>query len=185
MMHAGVVTHFLPEGTNVQALERLVALEQEQQGRAFVLRRLAALLDITRNSAPAVAKALRLSNDQAEHLSALAAPVWKVSMDMTPVEVQRLVYRIGNDMTRSLLLLAAARESRTDNLDALYHTATSFRPPRFPLIGEDVLRAGWKQGPDVGRILNDLAEWWMDSEFRPGRTECLQKLKADYPPPAA
>lgn len=182
MMHAGIVTHYLPEATNVPVLQRLIALEHDQQGKAFVLRRLAALLDITRNSVPAVVKALRLSNEQAAQLATLSTPTWKVSMRMSKKEVERLVYRLDNDMVRSLLLLAAARENTRENFDELYRAATAFRPPRFPLIGDDVMKLGWKEGPEVGRILSEMGEWWMDEEFRPGRTECLKRLQENYPP---
>lgn len=185
MMHAGVTTYFLPEATAVTVLSRLIALEEDlhHQGKAFVIRRLAALLDVTQNSLRAVIKALKLSNEQALQLSSLAAPEWKVSLRMSVQEVQRLVYRLDNDMARSLLLLAAAREDTVENLDELYRAATSFRAPRFPLIGDDVMKLGWKEGPDVGRILFELSEWWMEKEFQPGRTECLQKLGSDYPAP--
>ncbi len=183
MMHAGVVTHYLPEATAVLVLQRLIDLEHEQQGKAFAVRRLAALLDITRDSVPQVVKALRLSNEQAAQLATLATPTWKVSMQMTPAEVEKLVYRLDNDMVRSLLLLAAARENTRENFDKLYQVATAFRAPRFPVIGDDVLKLGWKQGPEVGRILDEMSEWWMEQGFKPGRTECLKRLQENYPPP--
>jgi poly(A) polymerase len=181
MMHAGVTTHFLPEATAVLALQRLIDLEHDQQGKPFALRRLAALLDMPRANLPYVVKALKLSNEQAAQLATLATPTWKVSMGMTVKEVQRLVYQLDNDMVRSLLLLASARENTRDNLDDLYRAATSFRAPRFPLLGEDVLKLGWKEGPDVGRILGEMRDWWMEKDFRPGRTECLAKLLENYP----
>ena len=186
MLYAGVVTHFLPEATAVPVLQRLIALETEvhdQQGKAFVLRRLAALLDVTDGAIPMVVEALKLSNEQAAQLATLASTTWKVTMNMTPKEVERLVYRLDNDMVRSLLLLASARENSRENFNTLYRAATSFRPPRFPLIGDDVMKLGWKEGPDIGRILKEMGEWWMDAEFRPGRTECLSRLKDSYPPP--
>jgi poly(A) polymerase len=102
-------------------------------------------------------------------------------MQMTKRDVQRLVYQLDNDMVRSLLLLAAARDNTRENFEELYHAATAFRAPRFPLVGEDVLNLGWKEGPDVGRILSEMSTWWMDKDFRPGRTECLAKLLENYP----
>jgi poly(A) polymerase len=181
MMHAGVTTHFLPEATAVLVLQRLIDLEHEQQGKPFVVRRLAALLDMTRANIPNVVKALKLSNEQAAQLATLATPTWKVSMQMTKREVERLVYRLDNDMARSLLLLAASRENTRDQFEELYRAATAFRAPRFPLQGEDVLNLGWKEGPDVGRILSEMSNWWIEKDFKPGRTECLAKLLENYP----
>ena len=187
MLHASVVTQFLPEATAVPMLQRLIDIESNHHGhdqqRAFVVRRLAALLDMTGNSVPVVAKALRLSNEQTAQLATLATSTWKVSMSMSVKEVERLVYRLDNDMVRSLLLLASARENKRDRLDELYQAATVFRAPRFPIIGDDVLKLGWKQGPDVGRIMHEMGDWWVDQEFKPGRTECLKRLQENYPAP--
>jgi poly(A) polymerase len=184
MLRASVVTHFLPEATNADALMRLVTLEQGQQNKAYILRRLAALLDVTRDGLISVAKALKLSNEQAYTLSTLALPVQPVDMNMLDHEVKQLVYRTDNDTARSLLLLSSARTGNKEGLERLYQLATSFKPPRFPVIGDDVIKLGWKQGPEVGKILNELSEWWMMKDFVPGRTECLQKLQDDYGSPA-
>jgi poly(A) polymerase len=183
MLRAGVVTHFLPEATNADALMRLVALEQGQQHRAYVLRRLAALLDVTKDGLMSVARALKLSNEHAYALSTLVLPAQRVDMKMPDHEVKQLVFRTDGDTARSLLLLSAARTGNRENLEHLYQLATSFKPPRFPVIGDDVIRQGWREGPEIGRILAEMSEWWMLKDFQPGRSECLQKLKDDYPPP--
>ncbi len=150
-----------------------------------MLRRLAALLDVTPTGLVALTRSLRLSNDQATVLMKLMNPGIPVSTDMSEQAVRKLVYVHGNDMARSLLLLAAARDFDKGNLDALYNVATSFRPPRFPLIGDDVLKLGWPAGPHVGRILKNMEEWWIAEDFEPGRTEALKLLAARHVPPVA
>ena len=182
MMRAGVVTHFLPEATSVRTLERLLALEEDHHSHPFILRRLAALLDITPRGLVPLTRALRLSNEAAAMLMKLMHPGMHVSTDMTGFEVRKLVYRFGNDIARSLLLLAAARDFINGNLDASYNIATAFRPPRFPLAGDDVMKLGWEKGPDVGRILREMEDWWVSEDFRPGRTEALQKLGEQHVP---
>ena len=182
MMRAGVVTHFLPEATAVKTLDRLLTLEEDHHSHPFILRRLAALLDITPKGLVPMTRALRLSNEAADMLMKLMHPALRVSTDMTGAEVRKVVYRYGNDVTRSLLLLAAAKDFMDGNLDASYNIATSFRPPRFPLVGDDVMKLGWQKGPDVGRILRDLEDWWVSEDFRPGRTEALQRLGEQYVP---
>lgn len=182
MSRAGVTTHFLPEATSVEALERLLVLEHDHHTHPFVLRRLAALLDITPRGFVPLTRALRLSNEASEVLSKLVHPDMRVSTDMTDHEVRKLVYRHGNDIARSLLLLSAARENKQGDLDALYNVATAFRAPRFPLQGDDVLGLGWPKGPEVGRVLRDMEEWWITEDFLPGRTEALNRLRARHAP---
>ncbi|MFH1158308.1 MAG: CCA tRNA nucleotidyltransferase [Pseudomonadota bacterium] len=180
MLRSGVATHFLPEGTRAEALENLVRLEISHGSTAYPLRRLAALLDVTPNGMENISQALRLSNDQASQLNKMMDPGIEVSMEIGEDGVRKLVYRLGNDMARSLLLLAAARAGGEERLPTLYQTATSFRAPRLPVLGDDVLAAGYEPGPDVGRALGALEDWWLAGDFKPNRTECLKKLETDF-----
>lgn len=183
MLRAGVVTHFLPEATSVKVLDRLVALEHDHHAHPFVPRRLAALIDITFRGLVPLTRALRLSNEQAAMLMRLVHPGMAVTTTMPARDVRKLVYHYGNDIARSLLLLAAAREFSGGDLEELYNVATAFRPPRFQLIGDDVLKLGWPQGPDIGRILKEMEGWWLAEDFRPGRTELLNRLRSEHKPP--
>lgn len=177
MLSAGIVTQFLPEASDTAALEKLSRLEEKlHAGAPSVLRRLASLLIVSRDGLPHLAQALRLSNEQAAALSALLFPTHPASTNMTEAEAKKLAYRAGPDTACGLLLLAAAKGDEGD-LEKLYAAASSFRPPRFPLEGGDVLRLGIPPGPLVGRALKEMEEWWIAKDFRPGRTECLERLK--------
>lgn len=180
MAQSRVVTHFLPEATGIAALTRLVQLEETCHSPGFVMRRLLAVLDVTVEGLMKVIQTLRLSNEQASHLLTMYEPGYEVSTQMTQEETHRAVYQLGNDVVRSLLLLGAAREGQDHNLQNVFQWATAFRPPRFPLIGQDVLDLGYAQGPEVGRILGEMEHWWINADFEPGRTSCLMKLKGDY-----
>ncbi len=178
MVNCGIVTHFLPEATNIEALGRLVNLEKRHECPAFPLRRLAALLEITASGLQHVISELKLSNEQAEQLSMMVHPDVSISMRMTEPEVRKLVYQRGNSTAHSLLLLAAARDHDPDALKRLYQTATSFRAPVFPLRGEDVLKMGVEAGPEIGRMLEWVEDWWVGEDFRPDRQACLAKMQA-------
>lgn len=180
MMSRRVVTYFLPEATQTDRLARLVALEQKYHCPGFVLRRLAALLAITVQGFAGVSESLRLSREQASQLLSLVEPAADISLHMTEKAVRHAVYRLGNDTVRSLLLLHAADKDEEGNLPESYVWATAFRPPRFPLMGSDVLALGIAAGPDVGRILAEMQDWWAAQDFAPGRTAALEKLRRDY-----
>jgi poly(A) polymerase len=49
--------------------------------------------------------------------------------------------------------------------------------PDFPLRGEDVVASGVPAGPEVGRRLVALREWWEAEDFRPARADLLERLK--------
>jgi poly(A) polymerase len=178
MLENRVVTEFLPEATNVKTLAALTALEEKYHDGAGVLRRLAALLDVTHEGIAGVRAALRLSNAQGEQLEKLAFPVPGVTPQMDHKAARALVYRVGNDVARSLILLAAARAGEGGDFAALHHAVTAFRAPRFPLEGDDVLKLGVKPGPRVGKLLSDIEAWWLSEDFAPGRGACLDRLKS-------
>ncbi|MBI3441158.1 MAG: CCA tRNA nucleotidyltransferase [Proteobacteria bacterium] len=181
MFRCGIAQDVLPAATRVTFLENLVNLEAEHHSPAFPLRRLAAVLDVGLCQVEKASQALRLSNDQVAQLRDMMNPPAEVSVEMAEATVRRYTYTLGNDTMRNLLLLSAARSSRKGNLDQLYHVATTFRAPRFPLTGADVLNLGYTPGPEVGRVLAGIESWWIDQDFSPGRTECLQKLSGEFP----
>ncbi len=178
MTRCGIVMHFLPEATNVEALERLVKHEKTHECPAFPLRRLASLLEVTPDGLQHVAQELKLSNEQGAQLSMMLYPDFEVTLQMEESDVKKLVYKYGNDMAHNLLLLAAAKKPDHDALKPLYHAATSFRAPVFPLRGEDALKMGIKPGPEIGKMLRRIEEWWINEDFKPDRTACLAKMKA-------
>ena len=50
--------------------------------------------------------------------------------------------------------------------------------PEFPLRGRDGLELGLSPGPDLGRILAMVEQWWANDDFRFDRAACLERLKA-------
>lgn len=185
MITCGVVTHYLPEADDTDTLARLLLLEDtytEKYGEKLTakhvpLRRLAALLHATPAGIDAISETLKLSNLQTDHLR-------KLTLSPPPLDdgksVRQAVYRLGHDITRSLLLLKSARTNITGGLESLLTAAVSFDVPRFPVEGNDLIKLGWKEGPDIGLILSALEGWWIEQDFKPSRAECLEKLKTEY-----
>ena len=180
MMEHRVVTNFLPEGTNVARLARLVELEEKYHSPGFALRRLAGVLEVTVQGMIQLSEDLRLSREQTTQMLSFMEPPIEISLRMDEKAVRRAVHQLGNDTLRSLLLLRAAEGTDEGNLAEIYGWATAFRVPRFPLQGSDVLALGIPAGPEVGRVLDTLRSWWVMQDFAPGRTACLEKLMQEF-----
>ncbi|MFI4986283.1 MAG: CCA tRNA nucleotidyltransferase [Alphaproteobacteria bacterium] len=188
MRAEGIVAHFLPEADGVEVLRALVTLEGLGPG-ADSLRRLAALLDPAQGTAAAeaLARRLRFSNRERQRLTALAAPAERPQREMTAKEQRRLLYRLGAECFRDLVLLAWAEEiaaagpSPRHSIEAWRQhlaAAESWRPKTLPVKGGDALSLGVPAGPAVGRLIAALEAWWIAEDFRPTRADCLAKLKA-------
>lgn len=176
MLQGGVVTHIIPEATDWQRLDHLVELEERFEVPPFALRRLAALMVVTPEGLKHAVKALKLSNQQGTQLFAMIKYAEALGTQTTPADLRRIVYRHGNDMAMSFLLLAAARLGDIPP-QALFDLVISYRPPSFPLDGDDVMAMGVERGPDIGRLLATVEQWWMDDDFRADRDACLDQLR--------
>jgi poly(A) polymerase len=190
MQGAGVLAALLPDPADLGRVRALTFLESRGVRRPGIepdpLRRLAALLKPEPGHVSEVASRLRLSNAQTERLLQMAAP------DIVPDRTQdeptqrRLLYRLGTERFRDLTLLAwshvRADEGYAPAGDngrwmAMLDLADRWSFPDFPLRGEDVLALGVPAGPEIGRRLGAVRDWWEQQDFRPGRAELLEKLK--------
>ena len=182
MLRERVLEPILPELTDVDRLAALVEVESEA-AEPDAIRRLASLIAKDGAAAAAVAERLRLSNRQSERLVAMAARESRVTPTDDARVQRRELYRLGRELYRDLALLSwsdALREGRGEEAGrycALVAAAEAWQPVFLPLKGADVLDLGIERGPEVGRLLMELEEWWIDGDFRAGRAECLEKLR--------
>lgn len=151
------------------------------------LRRLAALLVTDANGAARVAERLRLSNRERDRLVAMCRPGADVTPTMTQRALRAVLYREGAELTRDWLLTAwasemavgARRESaRTQAWIGLLETVESWRRPEFPLSGRDITELGIAEGPQVGELLADVEDWWIDGDFTADAAACRDRLAA-------
>ncbi len=180
MRAEGVLAQVLPEAQNLARLAGLVAIERGYR-ETDALRRLAAMLTVAVAGAEAVAKRLRFSNAEAERLVALAAPASPVTATQEAKIRRRELYRLGAARYRDLTLIAWAQATGHTE-DSVYGSmvaaAESWQTIVLPIKGRDVLALGVENGPEVGRLLKAIEAWWIESDFRPGREDCLAKLKS-------
>ena len=118
----------------------------------------------------------RLSNEQERRLEALQASP-SVSPKLTPAERRRLIYMLGQAAWRDAVTLSHAK-SRASLADQTWLALAKVHElPRFPVSGRDLVAHGVKPGPGMGRILSDLEDWWLASDFKPGKEELLQRIE--------
>lgn len=85
-------------------------------------------------------------------------------------DVKSLLRRIWKDGVDPAID-AAHLSGHLDALDLIASLANK----SFPVQGRDVIAHGVAPGPDVGRILAALEDWWFDNDM-PKREACLQQL---------
>ena len=176
MAEDGVLPVVLPEATRSERLRGMLAGEPDPDP----IRRLAALVDVDREGALALARRLKFSNAQRDRLVALAAPVQPLDLEADLRAQRRALYRLGTELYRDLVLMRAAETSPASRrrARALLRLAARTKPPVFPIKGRDLRRLGVKRGPEIGRLLREVEAWWAAGDFRATRGACLNEAKA-------
>ena len=157
MRAVGALTHILP-GSDDTGLAILIHLEHAHGLRGEAMRRLASI------GGQDVKSALRLSNAEAKTLSRL-----KEHMG-TRLQAGELGYRLGRDLSHSILLLRAVQfETALADQDLVKADVGS--AATFPIKGKDLLKQ--YSGEALGKKLDELETRWVTSEFKLSRSDLL------------
>ena len=140
---------------------------------------LAALAAWTEGDAAALGERLRLSNAARERMIAAVRHARVPGPGDPDGAVDRMLHLAGRVGAGDAFALAHAR-GRLDRAATLTRlSAVVLRPePVLPIAGRDLLALGLTRGPEVGRLLADLADHWIASGFRAGRDDLLARARA-------
>jgi poly(A) polymerase len=172
MAATGILPLVLPGELNLARLERLVAIDTDNFFTPDPVLRLAALQ---------AGQTLKLSNAQSERLDDLAGAREKIVSYLAIKDVRRLLYRLGPACFKDRVFLKWAEDPKESNAiqwRALLAMADAWQRPRFPLTGANVMNAGVPQGPLVGRVLAEVEDWWIESDFIDDEFSLAERLKA-------
>jgi poly(A) polymerase len=171
-----VLPVILPEATRFDRLAGMIAVEPEPDP----IRRLVSLAAVDGEGALALARRLRLSNEQGGRLRALASPAWPLDLADDARAQRRALYHLGAPGYRDLVLLRAAEQGGAGKrrARALLARAEKTGELEFPLKGRDVMALRIKPGPRIGELLASVRAWWEAGDFRADRKACIAELKA-------
>jgi poly(A) polymerase len=178
MAATGILSQLLPGALQLPRLERLTQLDWENLFVRDAVLRLAALLPDGEQAAQAVADALKLSNLHRTRLEqALGGE--QIAAQLSARDARRLLYRLGAARFRDKVMLQWAGAPQSAGAwRMLLQMAENWQQPRFVLTGRDVMRAGLPEGPQVGRILAQVEDWWVDGDFAASEGALRDRLKA-------
>ena len=173
MCGGGVLLTVLPEATMVDRLEALVRLEAKTRRTTF-LTRLVALLDYV--DPAQLSSRLRLSRNESQVLGNLRGALgWdKIG---TIKELRQKLYDYGKEVVQDAVLLREAASAEKLGADWLSEIER-WSKPAFPLQGKDLKTLGIPEGPEMGRCLAEIENWWREQDFEPDKKACLEKVEA-------
>ncbi len=166
MIRLGLMVEVVPGPLDFAALARL---RRHEAVPADPVLRLAALLD--KQDPEAVQRLharLRFSNRERDRLLDLVTPGNRIGARAGRHEIRRLAHRLGAGRAADLARLAGAGRALGIALDD--------PPPPFPLTGRDARNLGVEGGPEIGRLLHAVEDWWIDRHFAPDHAACRARL---------
>lgn len=180
MTATGIMGEIFPLTPNVVRLENLVVADHANGFAADPLLRLAAILPNDVAAAEAVANRLRLSNANAERLRDLCGTTEKVITSLSPHKTRELLYRLGAQRFKDRVRLRWAEDAdamHAGRWRSFAEAADHWQRPTFPLNGHDVTALEIEPGPKVGRLLSEVEDWWIQSDFTPDKAALIERLK--------
>ena len=96
-------------------------------------------------------------------------------------EVRAILYNFGIDNFTKLTRLYWAKDKKISNISqwrALLAMGQSWKAPKFPISAKDILLLGVPEGPLVGEILNEVEDWWIESDFIDDKASLFERIKA-------
>lgn len=165
LMHTtGVLERIIPEGTNIPKLAALIV----HKAPLNPLLRIAALLagDVT-----SFASRLKLSNDELETLQAIRQPN---KLDSTANEAD-LRRALADTDTETLIARTWLTQTETGDWNHLRYRIAATPRPVFPLQGRDLTALGIPSGPRIGKILNAVRVWWLETGCLADRESCRDR----------
>lgn len=169
----------LPELDNASRLRALMDLEADLMLPVDAMTRVAAALE-DQERAKALARRLKLSNEERDRLVAALGNEVKIASYMSLREMRRDIYKLGNEAfaDRVLLAWASASGEKAQQWRALLAHAKMWKPPKLPLTGDEVMAAGVPAGPKVGVVMREVEDWWIDADFPDDKLSVIERLKA-------
>lgn len=175
MKEANLLSAVLPEAEDLSDLARLIPLEKAV-GEASPIRRLAALLPRRPEIAGAAAKRLKLSKKEAGRLIGMAGRDARIKPGLARPGLQRAIYLSGlNAVEDALFMNADAEDAKALEKDLT--AARGFEIPKFPVGGSDLRAMGVDSGPEMGEILQELEQKWLEGGFFEPKEAILRELE--------
>lgn len=150
---------------------------QNRFGLAFVSPRLFTLAGLRQDNIEKMEKLLLIPKVFKRDIEAISE-ILKLPDLSTDFMVKVAVYKHGRTSTAQALMIEVARDQVMNGfVPKALQVIQKWDIPTFPVDGNDLMKAGIPKGPELGKKLSELEEWWINKEFKPSKKECLAQLK--------
>ena len=177
MQKHAILPYLLPEAIHSDLLDRLVKLEKQTKTAPNYLRRIAVMVSLSREEACLLTKRFKFSKLDRKRFCILCDPPEWPDPSANLRQSRASFYRLGKELFTELVLIGTTKFPNEDWL-ALLALSKKLSIPAFTVDGSDVVSMGIPVGPQVGKILQNVENWWINGDFKADRDDCLNYLKS-------
>ena len=153
-----IFTSFLPEidQASVEALKELVTREERYGIAPLALRRFAALLKHTHQSADKIASRLKFSNVMRKSLLNRLS-----EQKIEAQDCKRIAFQYGKQVAIDQILL----HSKDNDINPYIISIQNWDIPQFTITGGDLIEKGLSAGPIISTVLQQIKNDWIEAGF--------------------
>lgn len=175
MFKNNILKSFVPPNYDPEMFSHLCDF-QNRYGLAFIAARLLALAGLREKNIQKMEKLLLIPKVFKRDIEAISKILQLPDMDNDHA-VRVAVYRHGRTATAQALMIGLAQDRIMNGYaPKALRVIQKWEIPQLPVDGHDLIRAGIKKGPELGRALARIEDWWIAQDFRPDRKACLQEI---------
>ncbi len=178
MVKHSILQKIMPQMNDLHHLEMMCAFEDQPDA----LRRLAILLPVDPKTVQDLCQRLRFSKVQAKRITAARCPQQVIDPQQGENHIRAQLYHYGPVAVRDQLFIYWAEKGfwgLGPKEQGILNMVTAWQeaPVSFPLQGKDLIELGVTPGPEIGRLLKQVENWWCAQGCRGDKADCLAMLK--------
>jgi len=180
MVEVGVMDKILPGYVKPECFTNLVKIEQKMKFCTDALPRLAALAGGDAELMEIWRKNLKLPNKEMAFLADLGRHAGAFSPTLEEPAQKALLYRLGEKIYRQCAVVAWSLEGQSADVSVwkkIVMLPQRWQAPVFLPAGADILALGVKAGRQVGEVLSQLEQEWIEAGFVWDAKEQMAQLK--------
>jgi len=179
MLTNDILDMLFPEASNVEGLEKIIALENREGLSPDPLLRLMAMSARDEFAMAGLCKRLKTSKAERRRLLGWAGD--RTSFDPSGEDRDKkiAIFHAGQNIAHDRFVIRAAGEENpgiASRWMGLPQFSQNWDIPEFPLKGRDLKVAGLKDGPEMGKKLAALKALWVRSGFTADKARLMQAL---------
>ncbi|MCK5167524.1 MAG: CCA tRNA nucleotidyltransferase, partial [Rhodospirillaceae bacterium] len=197
MRAENILEQIMPEAGDVGRLRSLAWLIERGINLNDIetdpVRRLGALIkpETSKIDVDNLCERLKFSKREHKHLSMIVCsaktmPSLTINSSSSEKNIRRACYHLGKELVADKALIEWAGEISTDphqkpgrseKWENVLAAITAWQQVRFPLQGRHGIKLGMEPGPELGRALRIIEQWWVDGDFRANEKDCIEQLR--------